>query len=116
MIAVDTTRWTRTLVSLVSLLTIGADAGRAPATQGSAPRMVLVEGGTFMMGDVFAEGGANETPVHQVTLSPFYLAPFEVTVGEFRTFVSETGYRTSAEAPVDVEAGKKSWSRPRRRN
>jgi len=56
---------------------------------------VRVEGGTFMMGS--NDGESDEKPVHQVTLSPFYMAKHELSVGEFRAFVNATGYRTNAE-------------------
>jgi formylglycine-generating enzyme required for sulfatase activity len=75
---------------------------RSAAPDGS--RMILVHGGSFAMGDVFAEGEDNEQPVHQVTVGPFYLADAEVRVGQFRRFVKETGYRTSAEGPLDRAA------------
>ncbi|MBN1273292.1 MAG: formylglycine-generating enzyme family protein [Candidatus Aminicenantes bacterium] len=68
---------------------------------------VLVKGGTFQMGDLFDEGNALEKPVHQVQLGDFYLAEYEVTVKNFRTFVNETGYKTSAEGEHDEEAQKK---------
>jgi len=67
-------------------------------------KMVFIEGGSFMMGDVFEEGEQNERPIHRVTLEGFFLSPFEVTVGEFEAFVAETGYETSAEGPFDPEA------------
>ena len=41
--------------------------------------MVLVPGGTFMMGDHFGDGDTDEEPVHQVTLGPFCIDRFEVT-------------------------------------
>jgi formylglycine-generating enzyme required for sulfatase activity len=63
--------------------------------------MVFIKGGTFEMGDLFGEGKENETPVHQVTLSDFYIAKYEVTVGGFEKFVLETGYKTSAEGLED---------------
>lgn len=66
--------------------------------------MVLIEGGTFRMGDVFGEGNENEGPVHKVTLTSFYISKYEVTVAQFRQFVDETGYLTSAEGPNDAEA------------
>lgn len=65
---------------------------------------VLIEGGTFRMGDVFGDGEAHERPVHTVAVSDFHLSRYEVTVAEFKSFVEETGYRTSAEGPVDLEA------------
>ena len=69
--------------------------------------LVLVRGGTFQMGDVFGEGDADERPVHLVTLTNFHLQRHEVTVAQFRSFVEEAGYRTSAEGPMDLEAHKK---------
>jgi len=45
--------------------------------------MVFVEGGTFEMGDHFNEGGANELPVHEVTLNSFYIGQYEVTQAEY---------------------------------
>jgi len=74
------------------------------ATAPDGSRMILVPGGSFTMGDVFAEGSDNELPVHQVTVAPFYLADAEVRVGQFRHFVTETGYRTSAEGPLNRAA------------
>jgi formylglycine-generating enzyme required for sulfatase activity len=66
--------------------------------------MILVSGGSFAMGDVFAEGDDNESPVHQVSVAPFYVANAEIGVGQFRRFVSSTGYVTSAEGPVNRAA------------
>jgi len=60
--------------------------------------MVHIPGGTFQMGDLFGDGSGNELPVHTVWVSDFYLDKFEVTVAEYRTFVSETGYVTCAES------------------
>ncbi len=46
--------------------------------------MVLVEGGTFQMGDTFGDGGTSEKPVHAVTVSSFLMAKYEVTQKEWR--------------------------------
>jgi formylglycine-generating enzyme required for sulfatase activity len=68
---------------LLLVLCIGAAAGapaldnRSTAPDGST--MILVNGGSFAMGDVFSEGDENELPVHQVTLDPYYLADAEIT-------------------------------------
>jgi formylglycine-generating enzyme required for sulfatase activity len=69
--------------------------------------LVLVEGGTFQMGDQFDEGKSYERPVHQIKLSDFYMAKYEVTVKNFRTFVNETGYKTSAEGEPNEKEQKK---------
>lgn len=58
---------------------------------------VLISGGTFDMGDLFAEGNPDERPVHTVVVSDFLLGKTEVTVGQFRRFVEATGYVTDAE-------------------
>ena len=43
---------------------------------------VLVEGGTFKMGN--ASGGNDEKPVHSVTVSSFYMCDHEVTQAEYK--------------------------------
>jgi formylglycine-generating enzyme required for sulfatase activity len=40
----------------------------------------------------------DEKHVHKVCVDDFYMGAHEVTVGEFRDFVKDTGYRTDAEA------------------
>ena len=40
---------------------------------------VLIPAGTFTMGDSFNEGGSHELPLHEVTLSAFYLQATETT-------------------------------------
>ena len=56
-------------------------------------KMALIPAGSFEMGDRFNEGHANEKPVHTVELDAFYMDIHEVTVGRFRKFFRETGYR-----------------------
>lgn len=51
--------------------------GFKPATEVGG--MVLIPAGTFNMGDRFVEGGADELPVHAVTLSAFWMDKTEVT-------------------------------------
>lgn len=51
---------------------------------------VLVKGGTFDMGDQFNVGNDDEEPVHQVTLSDFYLSTTEVTVAQYKEFCRMT--------------------------
>jgi len=101
----STTIGVRTISYLLPLIVIAASA-RCSATTGAevSAGMVLVKGGTFDMGDVLGDGRENEKPVHQVTLSGFFMSKYEVTVAQFRQFSEETAYKTSAEGPDDAEA------------
>ena len=56
------------------------------------PEMILVEGGTFNMGDLEWEGQQDENPVHLVTLNSFKIAKTEITVLQFRTYCNATGH------------------------
>jgi formylglycine-generating enzyme required for sulfatase activity len=78
-------------------------------------RLVLIPAGRFMMGNGHTPdeeleafkpytGGsqprpvADEYPQHTVRITrPFYIGAYNVTVGQFRRFVKETGYKTEAE-------------------
>jgi formylglycine-generating enzyme required for sulfatase activity len=64
------------------------------------PRMVVIPAGNFTMGSPAseAERGLDEGPQRQVSIAqPFALGRSEVTVGEFRRFAEESGYKTEAE-------------------
>ncbi|MBW8003315.1 MAG: SUMF1/EgtB/PvdO family nonheme iron enzyme [Planctomycetes bacterium] len=66
---------------------------------------VLLEAGTFRMGSTGGE--SDEKPVHTVRISRhFYMSKYEVTVGGFRRFVNDTGYKTTA----DREGGVWIWT------
>jgi formylglycine-generating enzyme required for sulfatase activity len=63
--------------ALMLVLFCGAIASAgAPAVP---PGMALIPAGPFAMGDTFAEGRANELPVHQVYVSAFYMEQNLVT-------------------------------------
>ena len=57
--------------------------------------MALIPAGSFEMGDHFNEGNTRERPVHTVELDAFYMDVREVTVGQFREFVNQSGYSSS---------------------
>jgi formylglycine-generating enzyme required for sulfatase activity len=57
--------------------------------------MVWIPGGTFLMGN--EHGAPDERPVHEVTVSGFWMDRTEVTNAQFRRFVEATGYVTIAE-------------------
>ena len=54
------------------------------------PEMVKVEGGTFTMGGTSSDR-LDELPAHEVTVSDFYIAKYEVTFEEYDQFCSVTG-------------------------
>ena len=57
-----------------------------PVTQ---MEFVLIDGGTYMMGDTYGDGIENELPVHEVTVSPFYMAKYPVTQAQWLTIMPE---------------------------
>lgn len=64
------------------------------------PEMVRIPSGIFLMGSPESESGRkdSESPQHSVTITrPFAVSRYEITVGQFKQFVSETNYRTTAE-------------------
>src|SRR5690606_35587608 len=70
---------------------------------GPAPEgMVWIPGGTFRLGRPDpAPSQQEEIPVHEVTLDGFWMAATVVTNRQFQAFVDATGYRTTAERPID---------------
>jgi len=75
------------------------------------PEMVSIPAGSFIMGSSPEEAGrsGNEGPSHQVSVGPFSMGRYEVTVGEFRQFVQETQYKTDAERNAGIFKGCKAW-------
>jgi formylglycine-generating enzyme required for sulfatase activity len=66
--------------------------------------MVKIPSGTFLMGNHHPKGGKpDESPVHPVKVDSFYMDETPVTNEQFDRFVSDTGYKTTAEKPVDWE-------------
>lgn len=89
-------------------------------------RLVVIPGGTFTMGSSSAEIRrirnewnveeeivTRESPAHRVQVSkPFLIGKYDVTVGQFKTFVNETGYQSVAEtqdATWAYDHTKKHW-------
>lgn len=99
--------------------TRAGDVSRDPST---GMEFVFVKGGCYEMGDTFGDGvAAREKPVHNVCVNDFYMGKYEVTVGQFRTFVQDTNYRTEAEKGDGCyvwsgskwdKDGSKSWRSP----
>ena len=61
--------------------------------------MVRIDGGTFRMGS--DEFYPDERPVHERTVGTFWIDRYAVTNADFARFVTDTGYVTVAERPMD---------------
>lgn len=94
-------------IGFLLLLIPSNEARSDSASDSTTVNVVYIEGGSFEMGDLFGEGREIERPIHTVTLSDFFIAQYEVTVGQFREFIEQTGYKTSAEGSSDSEARKR---------
>jgi len=79
------------------------DAGIAsierPRQQTAPPNMIWIPGGTFRMGS--DKHYPEEAPVHQVTISGFWIDRTPVTNRQFKAFVRATQHKTFAEIPPD---------------
>lgn len=63
------------------------------------PDMVTIPAGKFLMGSPEDEVGrsSDEGPQHEVTIAAFAISRTEITVRQFKQFVQETRYQTTAE-------------------
>ena len=68
----------------------------------SSANFVLIHGSEFTMGSPETEvGRSTDETQHQVKVSDFYISKYEVTVGEFKRFIAESGYKTDADKAGD---------------
>ena len=100
-------------IATVSVVIASTAVAQEQATDSVGTRFQLLEGGRYIQGTSGGENvlkrsfplsttgqfyGNAEDPAHVTWITvPFYLAQTEVTVGQFRAFVDDTGYETSAE-------------------
>ena len=83
---------------LLSVLTT-AD-GKAPKDR--IVQLILVSQASTRIGsDLYY---AEECPAHEVRLYPFWMDALAVTNADFRRFVDDTSYQTTAEKPLDMAA------------
>jgi formylglycine-generating enzyme len=93
-----------------SLLARGPSSTVLPAeaelTNSLGMKLVLIAPGVFVMGSANADDDwdGDEKPHRVLITRPFYLAAHEVTVGQFRRFVEETGYVTDAERSLKYQS------------
>ena len=84
-----------------------AHAGQPAAKSATPPGMVWIPGGEFSMGSEQQGSLVNERPVVKVRVDGVWMDEHDVTNAEFRKFVEATGYKTTAELPVNWEELKK---------
>ena len=91
------------------LILLGCDSNKK--SQNTKPLvkdgMVFIKGGEFMMGGDGEQANQDELPKHKVIVSSFWMDETEVTNDQFKRFVDETGYVTTAEKSIDWEDIKK---------
>jgi len=96
------------------------DAASSARDCEACPEMVLLSGGSFIMGTPAAEPERDddEGPQRSVTVQPYALGKFEVTRGEFAAFVKATGHVAGNTCYVLDGGGKfaetrgRSWRNP----
>ena len=67
--------------------------------QTQSPEFILVQGGSFTMGDTFNTAEINKDlpshllglPIHKVKLNPFKISKTEITVAQYRNYCKTTG-------------------------
>ena len=70
----------------------------SPPSDPREPEMMFIKGSHFMMGSPDSEIGRREDEgQHVLTVKSLYMGKTEITVGEFKRFVQETKYRSTAE-------------------
>ncbi len=89
------------------LVFAGASFFGSPAPNRPTPAarsgMAWIPGGEFTMGTDLDLGWAEEKPSHRVRVDGFWMDETDVTNAQFRRFVEETGYVTTAEQPPNVD-------------
>lgn len=75
-----------------------SDANFTDPTTGM--EFVYVKGGCYKMGDTFGDGDSDEKPVHEVCVDGFHIGKYEVTIGQYLSWVKDGG-----KAPEWLESG-----------
>lgn len=88
-------------IACLPVPTVRTAVAATPARAGTgtdAVQMVVIPGGTFVMG---SEEFPDSRPLHPVTVDSFWMDAHEVTNEQFQQFVEATGYSTVAERALD---------------
>ena len=84
-----------------------ATSATAPIAAPLIPEMVSVPGGTFAMG---SDDDASEKPIHRVTIKPFAISKFPVTVREWNACVAAKGCSYTPTGKDDAPVTNLSWT------
>ncbi|MEO6038411.1 MAG: SUMF1/EgtB/PvdO family nonheme iron enzyme [Saprospiraceae bacterium] len=68
-----------------------------------ADLMIPIKGGSFDMGDTFGDGGANEKPVHRVTVPDFHLCKYPVTQDQWIAIMGDNPAHFKGDENLPVE-------------
>ncbi|MBI2424716.1 MAG: SUMF1/EgtB/PvdO family nonheme iron enzyme [Candidatus Hydrogenedentes bacterium] len=89
-------------------LTVTTPYGSSTASAGvtvTSVAMAPVPAGIFSMGDPWAEGQADELPVHEITLSGYEIGLYEVTNQEYADMLNWANLRGYLSTASEVRAG-----------
>ncbi|MEA2041566.1 MAG: SUMF1/EgtB/PvdO family nonheme iron enzyme [Bacteroidota bacterium] len=85
-----------TFLSAILLLT-----GTVFGQEGLKPQMVLIEGGSFIMGSG-ASNNQDEKPLHTVNLKSFFMSKYEITNAQYIRFCKVTGKKEPEGKPLQA--------------
>jgi formylglycine-generating enzyme required for sulfatase activity/class 3 adenylate cyclase len=86
---------------------VPAQPGAKPASGITEPEMAALRGGTFAMG---SNEDASEKPVHQVTIRPFSISKYPITVREWNACAAAKACTATVTGNDDAPATNVSWS------
>jgi formylglycine-generating enzyme required for sulfatase activity len=88
-------------VSVSPDMNVSVTLDRTIKSVAGMPEMVFVQGGTFQMGS--NDGGFMEQPIHQVTVSDFYIGKYEVTQKQWRDVMGNnpSAFKDCIDCPVE---------------
>jgi len=78
-----------------------------PITAKLSPEMVSIPGGTFAMG---SDDDLSEKPIHRVTIKPFAISKFPITVREWKTCVAANSCTYVPTGEDDAPVANLSWA------
>jgi len=88
-------------------LAVPAQPGAKPASPITEPEMAALRGGTFAMG---SNEDASEKPIHQVTIRPFSISKYPITVREWNACAAAKACTVTLTGSDDAPATNVSWN------